>query len=353
MKKPEIKVNFLYYETPFNIKKNFLINLIKKKYKVIISNKPDYVFFSVYKENNKFLLENGTIRLHNEIENKKESFLKRIVRKIRERDFIKEIIWFLREKNILKPYARIMDVKGDFVKIFYTEESIKPDMSKCDWAFGTCPESELNNKRYMRVPPYISIGDNMCIGDNFNLMKRKQYSTKIKKEKTKFCNFICNNHVPVRNNFFKKLSKYKQIDSPGKCMNNMPLIGSYKSFDESRSSINSEKEKFEFIKTYKFTIAFENSIRNGFNGRLIHPLLANSIPIFWGDKTVNRDFNSKCFINCNDFKNFNEVIKRVIEIDKDDKLYEEMLSQPWYNNKNQFRNTKKRIYKRFKEIFGK
>lgn len=348
MIKPEIKINLLYYGTPFDIKKNSFFKILIKKYDVVISNKPDYVFFSVYKENNKFLLEDGTVKISGKSEKKKENLLKKIIRKLREKDFVKGFIRFLREKNIIKPYARILDIKGDFVKIFYTCESIKPDMSKCDWAFALTPESELNNSKYMRIPHYIMIGNDL------DLRKRKQSLTEIKKEKTKFCNFIYSNHVPPRNRFFKKLSKYKHIDSPGKCMNNMPPIGSHKNADKSRNSEDWDEEKIEFIKPYKFTIAFENTIKNGYNtDRMIHSLLANSIPIYCGDKTIGRDFNTKSFINCNNFRNFDEVVKKVIEIDKSDKLYEEMLRQPWHKDNNQSKYIRRKIEERFKEIFGK
>lgn len=346
MKKPEIKINFLYYETPFDINKNFCFKFLKRKYKVVISNKPDYVFFSVYKENNKFLNEDGTSRINKGSKNKKVNFIKKIILKLMRFNKIKSFIWFLREKKIIKPYARILDVKGNFVKIFYTYESIKPDMNKCDWAFALCPDSELKHSRYMRIPPYI------IFGYNFDLIKKEKSIEKIKKEKIKFCNFIYNNHVPFRNKFFKKLSKYKHIDSPGKCMNNMPPIGEHKSTNKSRISENWEKEKMSFIKPYKFTIAFENSIRKGYStDRIIHSYLANSIPIYFGDKMIGNDFNTNAFINCNNFKNFDEAIKNIIKIDKNDDLYFKMLKQPLYINKNIIINTTRRIEKRFEEIF--
>jgi hypothetical protein len=347
MKKPEIKINFLYYGSPFDLKNNLMIKLLKKKYKIIISNKPDYVFFSVYKEQNKFLLENGTEN-SKELKKQKENLLKGIYRTLLKRNFMKEIVWFLRERKLLRPYSRILDVKGNFVKIFYTFENIKPDMSKCDWAFALCPESELNHPRYMRIPHYMNDGE------EFYLRKRKRSFNKIKKEKTKFCNFIYRNHIPPRNKFFKKLSKYKWIDSPGTCMNNMPPIGFHKSTGESRGSGNWVKDKLEFLKPYKFTIAFENTIRDGYNtDRISHSLIANSIPIYIGDRTIGRDFNTKSFINGNRCKNFDEIIKKVTEIDNNDKLYEEMLNQPWHNGKNPAILLIKKIEERFKEIFGK
>src|SRR3989339_543510 len=113
-------------------------------------------------------------------------------------------------------------------------------------------------------------------------------------------------------------------------------------------------KKLKFLKNYKFTIAFENSVTPGYNTeKLIHPIIANSIPIYFGDPFVSRDFNTKSFINVHDFKNMDDVIKRIIQIDNDDKLYERILNEPWLkdNKKNKYMD-KKKLKKRIKEIFG-
>ena len=345
MKKPNIKINFLHYGTPFNFKGSFIINILKKKYNIILSDKPDYVFFSVYKNNNKFLLEDGTVKGLGEQGESKRGLLKGVYKKLRSNNFMKGIVWFLRDKKILKSYAKIIDIKGDFVKVFYSVENIKPDMSKCDWAFGLHFEQEINHPKYMRVPPYILFRNNLDFG------KKKQSINKIRKEKIKFCNFIYNNHVTPRNRFFKELNKYKEVDSSGKCMNNMPPINFHKNSDESRGSKDWDLEKIEFIKPYKFTIASENEIKEGYNtDRIIHAKLGNSIPIYLGDKFIGRDFNVKSFINGDGFNNYKNVIKKVIELDNDDKLYEEMLSQPLFNNKDDVQKAERKIGKRFKEI---
>jgi alpha(1,3/1,4) fucosyltransferase len=87
--------------------------------------------------------------------------------------------------------------------------------------------------------------------------------------------------------------------------------------------------KIDFIKNYKFTIAFENSRSEGYTTeKILHPFFANSIPIYWGNPVVTREFNPKAFINCNDYENFDQVIERIKELDNNDELYMEMLRQP-------------------------
>ena len=75
--------------------------------------------------------------------------------------------------------------------------------------------------------------------------------------------------------------------------------------------------------------AFENTSSNGYTTeKLYQPLQAFSIPIYWGNPLVVRDFNPKAFINCNDYDNdFDAIINRVKEIDKNPDLYLSILRE--------------------------
>lgn len=61
----------------------------------------------------------------------------------------------------------------------------------------------------------------------------------------------------------------------------------------------------------------------------MHALITDTIPIYWGNPNASQDFNPKAFINCHDFKSFDEVVDLVMEIDQNDNLYKEYLSQPY------------------------
>jgi len=314
MKKPQIKINFLYYETPFYLKTNFFYKLLRRKYHIIISDKPDYVFFSVYKGNNRFLNKDGTVPPSRELKSGKNNLLIKLKRKLLKKEKIMEIIWFLKEKRFLKPHGKIMDIKGDFVKIFYTFENIIPDMTKCDWAFGFEYEEKMNNPKYFRLPYYfVATGSKGLIKD-FKKMNFK---------KSKFCNFIYNNPVPLRNKFFKKLSKYKRIDAPGECMQNTEYL-------DNRDKKNWLELRRAYLKDYKFTIAFENSSSRGYTtDKLTEPMRVGSIPIYWGNPLVGREFNKKSFLDLRDFNSMDELIRRIIEINTNDKEYHKILKEPW------------------------
>lgn len=335
MKKKAIKINFKYFWAGFDKENNFFTHFLRKYYRVIISDKPDYIFYSVYPEIN-----------YSADLSKKGDFIKKILPKIY--PFLRKLYSKL---TLLNKKSKPPVPEGNFIKIFYGSEYVKPNMNDCDWAFSTYFEEEVNNPRYMRFPNRIS---DLGI-KNYGIppLRKTIDFNKIKKEKTRFCNFIYSQDISARNNFFKELSKYKRIDAPGRCMNNMPSL-SHKNPKESRLAKNWSKEKLNFLKQYKFTIAFENFPKSGWvTEKLTHPMLVNSIPIYFGHKDVAKEFNTKSFINYNDFKNMKEFINFIIKIDKDDKLYEQILREPWYKDNQlpkDFDN--KRFLKRIREIFG-
>ncbi len=338
MKKKTIKINFRYFWKDFNPEDNFFTNILRKNYNVIVSDIPDYMFYSVYPE-----IKTG------ENVYKKGEFIKKLspklytfIRKI----YSKLLLFFKREKQIPK-------LKGDFIKIFCGAEYIKPNMMECDWAFSTYFDDEINHPRHMRIP-LIFINDYQLKDFGVPAVKHKIDFKKIKKEKVRFCNFIYSQENTLRNNFFKELSKYKKIDSPGRCMNNMLPIGNYTDAKKSRFAVNWVEEKLDFLKPYKFTISFENASVSGWiTEKLTHPMLVNSIPIYFGHEDVSKEFNTKSFINYNDFKSMKEFINFIIKVDNDDSLYEKILNEPRYkDNKIPEDFDIKRIEKRFKEIFG-
>jgi hypothetical protein len=337
MRKKKIKINFKFFGPYFDPEDDFFVHFLRKKYNVIISDNPDYLFYSVY---------------NTKIPPKDIEKIGRVIKK-----FSPEIyIWFRKMfSKIYGIFNKEKKIEGNFIKIFYGLETVIPDMKECDWAFGSHFEEHINHPKYMRLLPQIENYKSKKLGTpplkkNINLVKAKE-------EKTKFCNFIYSQDVLSRNNFFKKLSKYKKIDAPGRCMTNMPPIGKHISPKKSRNANNFIEQKLSFLKQYKFTIAFENSSVSGWvTEKLAHPMMVNSIPIYVGHKDVSKDFNTKSFINYHDFNNMEDFIQHIIKVDNDDKLYEEYLKQPFYKKSKPYKNiyteNHKKLLKRFKEIFG-
>jgi len=195
------------------------------------------------------------------------------------------------------------------IKIFYTGENVRPDFNYCDYAFTF---DYIQDRRHFRLPLYAFF-------DNVGKLLKPKNIEQIISEKLKFCNFVYSNaSQPVRNNFFKKLSKYKKVDSAGRLYNNTKFRAA---------------SKVDFIKDYKFTIAFENESYPGYTTeKIFEPMLVNSLPIYWGNPLVHLDFNSNSYLNYYDFHNEDDLIDRIIQIDKDVDLYAKYLSEPFFEN---------------------
>ena len=160
-------------------------------------------------------------------------------------------------------------------------------------------------------------------------------------EKTSFCSYISRSFNGKRGRFFEKLNAYKKVDTNVHPFNDISIP-----FDN--SSFTSSLPKIEFIKKYKFNLAFENNYRghhpsfptatiiNGeledLNGmtteKLIEPLVAGVIPIYWGNSKVGSEFNPNTFLNYYDYETEDDFINKIIELDNDDALYESYFKAP-------------------------
>lgn len=196
------------------------------------------------------------------------------------------------------------------IRIFITYENVRPDFNLCDYAAGY--DRMIFGDRYYRIRTDV---EPPSLNPEINYARRK------------FCNFIYWNtdwskEAKLRQEFCKKLAKYKHVDCPGRALNNMKtdkLLPRHGDWHES---------KITFIKDYKFTIAFENGCYPGYvTEKLLDPFKANSIPIYYGDPDILIDFNNKSFINCNDFDTFDDVIKFIEYLDNNDSAYYDMLNQ--------------------------
>lgn len=198
-------------------------------------------------------------------------------------------------------------------KILYTGENIRPNFNECDYSITF---DHLIDSRNFRFPLSAITLYEAGIRDKFT--KNVDFE-KIISEKINFCNFLFSNpNGQARNYLFAELSKYKKVDSGGRVLNNLGYL---------------VDDKLDFLNSYKFTIAFENSEYPGYTTeKLIHPKLKNSIPIYWGNPSVSIDWNDKSFINAYDFNSMSELISYIKEIDNDDDLYYKMLLEPHFVN---------------------
>lgn len=316
-----VRVAFAKFWPGFDPQENLFTGLLRKSYAVELSDRPDFVFFSVF-------------------------------------------------KGEMPP--------GRYVRIFYTGENVRPAREEWDWAFSFDYDEELQNPRHLRLPNYVFES-----GSSERLIKDPARTAQIKQAKTRFCNFVYSNPVRLRNAFYRELSQYRPIDAPGCCMQNMPPIGSFAGPLQSRHSNRWARDKVAWLEPYQFTIAFENGSHPGYTTeKIFHAMCADSIPIYWGNPLVHRDFNPKSFVNVHDFQRqigdrlprwlirspglrslvqrffvlpraMDAAVRRVIEICENDALYEQYLREPWcYDNRPSRFFDFTRLEQRLGEIFG-
>ncbi len=195
------------------------------------------------------------------------------------------------------------------VKIADIGENICPDFNEYDYAIGF---DYINfDDRYVRIPLYAFYDEYQ------KLAMREKALSDDELINRKFCSFIVSNGSfsnPIRRMFFEKLSEYKKVDSGGRWMNN---IG------------GPVKDKSEFIRKYKFNIAFENSSSPGYTTeKVMQPLAENVVPIYWGNPLINQDFELESLVVVKNENDIERAINEIIYLDTHDEAYLKKVKTP-------------------------
>ena len=217
-------------------------------------------------------------------------------------------------------------------KAHYTGENTPPQEGPGVGLNMCFPHTDMISDNYIRLPLWILEID-WFGADPEKIVNPKPipidrctqtYPEEMERKK-KFCAFVVSNPSnPVRNLAFQWLSTYKEVDSAGALYNNMgPILAA------GPGGGGGELKKFEFLKEYKFCIAYENSSFPGYvTEKLLHAKAAGCIPIYWGDPKVNRDFNTDGFIDAGSFKSASDLLGAVSRVDNDPELWKKMFETP-------------------------
>jgi len=138
--------------------------------------------------------------------------------------------------------------------------------------------------------------------------------------------------VEARNDFYDLLNAAKHVEStaheksrresdvriPDKRFERNP-DGSAKMYD---AAVAIQRD-------FKFVIAFENKDSPGWiTEKIVNPLLAGSIPIYWGTDDVFKYFNKKAFIAVRRFPSMDACVKHILQVDSNPDLYDQYVSEP-------------------------
>lgn len=168
-KKKSIKIKFSGMSGNFEPENNFIVNILRTRYEIVLSDDPEYLFFSV-----------------------------------NSRDYL----------------------NYKCVRIYYTPENIVPDFNICDYAIGF---SWLQfGDRYLRYPLYMVESFAAYKGDNYGFdleraLHKHEYADEEIRAKTGFCAFVYSNAEAAgcRAKLLNALSCYKKVDSGGRYLNNI------------------------------------------------------------------------------------------------------------------------------------
>ena len=229
--------------------------------------------------------------------------------------------FFLIDFNSTYPDFLIYDVFGceylnprfnNSVKIAYYSENKIPDFNQADYALSQAYVNYLD--RYYKYPSII-----WRLGIN-SISAIKKARKKIR-NRTKFCVAMISNNASSDNfrlHFIEQLNKYKEVDMAGKVFNN---IGKY---------IN---DKINFLSSYKFSIAMENSNGDGYSSeKIVDSFISGTIPIYYGDYMIDEYINPNAYILIKGEKDIQKKIEYIKRIDNDKKLYKKLLNQKIFVN---------------------
>lgn len=244
-------------------------------------------------------------------------------------EFAKKILPHFQNTNINKKikvyhnYEKVKKLDNKYINILFDGE---PHYTNNDLNFDLIISTKTNEKNlqnFIYVPFWSMSFATMYTFSVPDLLKKYNF------KKEKFCAFMYSNcnktydGVSLRENFYDILQQKSgnRVDNLGKCknLNNIEIDRSIPDW------IGNAIDKY---KKYKFVIAFENSLKEGYiTEKLILPLLAGCVPIYLGAPDVETQFNKKCFISVRDFNSLEECADYVMYVDSNDYLYNTYINE--------------------------
>ena len=263
----------------------------------------------------------------------------RLVWDYKDPEYVFSTTWQYVNRDYFNTFKRLYLKDKSRIYIFIGDEALNPDLNIFDYAI-TFNCNLQDGDRICRIPPGLFL--DLPVHNNITY---QEALNKVKNDNLKFCNFIYSNPDahPLRDQLFYKLSEYKHVDSHGPHLNNTGT-------KRSREKQNYQEIGINIKSKYKFSIAAENAILNGYTSeKLLTSLKAHTVPIYFGNPKVADEFNPEAFINFNalDF-NFDALLAKVKEIDEDDELWAKMVSAPWHTHEQiEYINKQAENYKNF------
>eukprot|EP00042_Codosiga_hollandica_P034808 m.249213 g.249213 ORF g.249213 m.249213 type:complete len:404 (-) comp54497_c0_seq12:83-1294(-) len=126
-----------------------------------------------------------------------------------------------------------------------------------------------------------------------------------------------------RTRYISELMKYIKVDSYGQCLKNknftLDTLGNFFGFDD--------KEFYDLIGQYKFTLSFENAICEGYmTEKLWRPLQSGSVPVYFGAPNAKDYVPDHSVIFVNEFESPKALGIYLNYLNENDEAYNEYLA---------------------------
>ncbi len=203
----------------------------------------------------------------------------------------------------------------DGVRILYTGENHKIDLNTFDYCLTHEYREDTRCHRFPYWLCYLLGKDDLrkyLMGDR-PLVTPEQ----LQEEQTEFCAFICKNGKgKLRNALVRNLNKVRKVNCAGPFMNNVGFL-----------LPRVPEAKLEYQRKHCFSMAYENECGPGYQTeKIIDAFVSGSIPIYWGNKDVAKEFNPAAFVHARDFRNQGELIDYLIKLADDPVRRAEMIN---------------------------
>jgi hypothetical protein len=209
--------------------------------------------------------------------------------------------------------------------LFSGESRLNEQIDKYNIVF--CSKKNSANK--INMPEFIPyLYSNYSIE---NLENKHKFIKEENKSQIAITSIISNSSFNERNFLLQVLMQHFPIANFGSLMNN---VGGKLEFEYNTLFFNN------FLKQFKFILAFENSIDETYiTEKIFHGLLAGIIPIYYGSKNITDYINKERILIIEDLseKSILKVINKIQFLLHNKHVYDEIIRKPIFTNKKLFR----------------
>lgn len=195
------------------------------------------------------------------------------------------------------------------IKVYFTGENMLVDPWQHDFALTS--NLRPGDPRHFRVAQF-----QYAVPDPAALLRPAGFDAEAEaRAKEGFCSFVVSNpRGSERNRVFRLLDRRRGVASGGRHFNNVggPVA-----------------DKLAFARRFRFSLCFENSSAPGYTTeKLTDAFLARTVPIYWGNPEVARDFNPRAMILAHGFDGPDALAEHVLAVDADPGRYVGILREP-------------------------